>query len=309
MLRCPNSKSKYLILVGLLVLLGACRKERPQAAAGPRTVVATYPILGAVVKDLVGDAFLVRSVIPNGADIHEWEPSAKDIEGLTRADLIVENGLGLESGMGKSLDKARQAGVPFFTAGRHITVRRVGAGEGIPSDDPDQQAGAEDPHLWTDPLAIKAVVDALAVDLKQRFGVDLGTRAASLDARLDALNAEIQAKVDALPKARRKLVTGHESLGHFAQRYGFKLVGAVIPSLTSEAEGTAADLDALKKLIKQNRVSVVFTELGTPARTVEALAREARIKAVPLATHNLPTDGSYFTFERDLADTLVQGLQ
>jgi zinc/manganese transport system substrate-binding protein len=211
--------------------------------------------------------------------------------------------------MGKALDQARKAGARFFTASEHIPVRHVGAGEGIPSDDPDQAAGAEDPHLWTDPLAVKAVVDALALDLKRQFGVDLSARAADLDNRLTTLDAEIRAKVDALPASRRKLVTGHESLGYFAQRYGFKLVGAVIPSMTTEAESSAASLDALKKLIKQNQVSVVFTELGTPPRTVEALARESKVRAVSLTTHNLPADGDYFTFERTLADTILDALK
>jgi len=298
-----------LLAIGLGALLGCERRPPVPRQAGKRTIVTTYSVLGAAVRDLAGDAFTVTSAIPNGLDVHEWEPSAKDIEALTRADLIVENGLGLEGGMGKALDQARKAGVGFFTASAHIPVRRVGAGEGIPSDDPDQQAGAEDPHLWTDPLAVKAVVDALAVDLRQRFGVDLSARAADLDARLTALDAEIRARVDALPAQRRKLVTGHESLGYFAQRYGFKLVGAVIPSMTTEAESSAASLEALKKLIRRNQVSVVFTELGTPPRTVEALARESGVRAVSLTTHSLPADGSYFTFERTLADTILSALR
>jgi len=305
-----QSGARLLALAGLLAFPGGCdRAPKAPAPAAKRTIITTYSVLGAAVKELAGDAFTVTSAIPNGLDVHEWEPSAKDIEALTRADLIVENGLGLEGGMGKALDQARKAGVGFFTASAHIPVRRVGAGEGIPSDDPDQQAGAEDPHLWTDPLAVKAVVDALAVDLRQRFGVDLSARAADLDARLTALDAEIRARVDALPAQRRKLVTGHESLGYFAQRYGFKLVGAVIPSMTTEAESSAASLEALKKLIRRNQVSVVFTELGTPPRTVEALARESGVRAVSLTTHSLPADGSYFTFERTLADTILSALR
>jgi zinc/manganese transport system substrate-binding protein len=211
--------------------------------------------------------------------------------------------------MGKALDQARKAGVPFFTASDHITIRTVGTGEGIPSGDPDQAVGAKDPHLWTDPLAIKAVVDALAIEIKKDFGVDLSARAADLDKRLASLDAETRVRVNALPAERRKLVTGHESLGYFAQRYGFKLVGAVIPSLTTEAEGSAASLEALKKLIEANHVKVVFTETGTPPRTVEALARESKVTAIPLTTHNLPADGSYFTFERNLADTILKGLK
>jgi zinc/manganese transport system substrate-binding protein len=300
------------VLAVLLSLTAGCGRGRSAAQPAPggkRTLVATYAVLGAVVKDLAGDAFTVTSAIPNGLDVHEWEPSAKDIEALTHADLIVENGLGLEGGMGKALDQARRAGVGIFTAADHVTVRRVGAGEGIPGDDPDQAAGAQDPHLWTDPLAVKAVVDALAADLKQRFGTDLSARAADLDGRLAALDAEIRAKVGALPAPKRKLVTGHESLGYFAQRYGFKLVGAVIPGLTSEAESSAAGLDALKKQIRANQVQVVFTELGTPQRTVDALAREAGVRAVSLSTHALPPDGNYFSFERGLADTIVQALR
>jgi zinc/manganese transport system substrate-binding protein len=211
--------------------------------------------------------------------------------------------------MGKALDQARQAGVKIFTASNCIAIRKVGAGEGLPTGDPDQALGAQDPHLWTDPLAVKAVVDGLAQDIRQQFGVDLSARQADLDARLTALNTEIQARVDALPAGRRKLVTGHESLGYFAQRYHFKLVGAVIPSLTTEAEGSAANLETLKRLIRQNQVSVVFTELGTPPRTVEALAKEAKVKTVMLTTHSLPLGGDYFTFERGLAGTILGGLQ
>ena len=301
--------AKWAAAAGLAALLAGCGTGKAPGAPGRRQIVATYPILAAVVRDLAGDAFEVRSAMPSGADVHEWEPSARDMETLTHADLIVQNGLGLEGGMEKALDQARRAGAPVFTAGAHIAARRVGPGEGIPSGDPDQAVGAQDPHLWTDPLALKAVVDALAADLKQRFGTDLEPRRADLGARLTALDQEIRARVEALPPARRKLVTGHESLGYFAQRYGFKLVGAVIPSLTSEAEGSAAALESLKQLIRQNQVTVVFTELGTPPRTVDALARDAKVRAVPLATHTLPPDGSYFTFERQLADTIIGSLR
>ena len=275
--------------------------------SGKKTIVTTYAILGAVVKDLVGDEFEVKSEIPNGLDIHEWEPSAKDIEILTKADLVVENGIGLEGGMEKGLAQARKAGVPFFTAADHIVIRTVGAGDDIRN--PNQAAGAKDPHLWTDPVAIMAVADALAIKIKKDFNIDLSMRAADINARLVALDVEIRERVNALPKERRKLVTGHESLGYFAQRYGFKLVGAVIPSLTTEAEGSAAGLEALKKLIAENHVKVVFAETGTPPRTVEALAREATITAIPITIRNLPPDGSYFTFERNLADDILKGLK
>lgn len=299
---------RILALVAASVFILSCAPQRKQAVTESKNIVVTYSILGALVRDLVGTSATVTVLIPNGLDVHEWEPSAKDIETLTKADLVVENGLGLEGGMEKALDSARSAGTRFFTASKYITVRHVGAGEGIPSGDPDQAVGAEDPHIWTDPVTMASVVEALGTELKDDFGFDLSSKTSELVSQLKDLDAEIARDVAALPQDKRKLVTGHESLGYFAQRYGFKLVGAVIPSLTTEAESSAADLVALKKLIAENRVSVVFTELGTPARTVETLASEAKVRAVSLTTHSLPKDGSYFTFERELAGVIVGAL-
>jgi zinc/manganese transport system substrate-binding protein len=302
----------FIIVIAALAmaaLSSACSPAKRAASAPARLIVATYSALGAIVHELVGDMADVEVMIPNGLDVHEWEPSAKDIETLTKAKLVVENGLGLEGGMGKALDQARSAGVKFFTASNYITVRKVGSGEGIPSGDPDQALGADDPHLWTDPVAIKAIVGALAPELKKALGIDVSKRAADIETKLDALDKEIQTSVAALPVERRKLVTGHESLGYFAQRFGFKLVGAIVPSLTTQAESSAADFVALKKLIAENQVRVIFTEIGTSPRTVEALAKETGVQAVALHTHSVPDDGSYFTFERNLVDVIIGALK
>jgi zinc/manganese transport system substrate-binding protein len=295
------------LILGLA--LSACQPAAPAPAASQKTIVVTYSILGAVVKDLVGDNATVIVSMPNGQDPHEWEPSAKDIETLTKADLIVQNGLGLEGGMEKALEQAKEAGVKFFTASDHVTVRKVGMGEGIPTGDPDQAVGAEDPHLWTDPLSMKSIVDALAVQIKSDLGIDLSDRAKDLDARLDSLNKEVAGAVNALPQDNRKLVTGHESMGYFAQRYKLQLVGAIIPSLTTQAEVSAADLTELKKLIEANQVKAIFTELGTPTAVSEAIGKETGVKVVELTTHNVPEDGSYFTFMRNLAQVIVDGLK
>lgn len=292
----------------LSILLSACQAAAP-AKSSQKTIVVTYSILGAVVKDLVGDKAIVIVSMPNGQDVHEWEPSAKDIETLTKADLIVQNGLGLEGGMQKALAQAKESGVKFFTASDYITVRHVGAGEGIPSGDPDQAIGAEDPHLWTDVVDMRSIVDALTAQIKTDLGIDLSDRAKDLDARLDSLNKEVIDMVNTLPQDNRKLVTGHESMGYFAQRYGFKLVGAIIPSITTQAEVSASDLANLKKLIEDNQVKAIFAELGTPAAVSDAIGKETGVKVVELTTHNLPEDGSYFTFMRNLTQTIVDALK
>ena len=293
-------------MCGALIL--ACQKSGNPADAS-KTIVVTYSVLGSVVKDLVGDSVPMIVSIPNGLDPHEWEPSAKDVEAINNAGLIVQNGLGLEGGMEKTLEAARKSGVKFFTCSDYIQVRKVGEGEGIPSGDPDQAVGAQDPHLWMDPVAMKAIVQALAPRIKTDLGVDVGDRAATLERKLDQLDAEIRSEVDSLPTDRRKLVTGHESMGYYAQRYGFKLVGAIIPSLSTQAEVSASQMAALKKLIQANGVKVVFTELGTPAAVADALALEAGVKTVSLTTHSLPVGGTYFSFMENLTRTITESLR
>lgn len=299
-----------LLLLIAALALGSCAEKTGQ---GKKTIVVTYSILGATVKDLVGDSFDVTVEIPDGMDPHEWEPSAQDIERLNKAALVVENGLGLEGGMEKTLALARKAGVKFFTASDHIKIRSVGQGEGIPSAvgqpaDADQAVGAQDPHIWTDPLTVRDAVDALADEIKADFKVDLSKRRADLDGRLVALDAEVAAKVAKIPVAGRKLVTGHESMGYFAQRYGFKLVGAVVPSLSSQAESSASELVELKRLIAVNGVKVIFTEQSENPKVAQALSSEAKVEAVPLVTHSLPKGGGYAEFIRGLASTITGAL-
>ena len=303
-----NTGILVISLLAVTIVLSCQKSTRAEAARKP-TIIATYSVLGSLVKELAGDSFIVSSAIPNGLDPHEWEPSPRDIEALNAADLVVENGLGLEEGMEKVLQRRAKAGKKVFTASDHVTIRTVGEGEGIPSGDPDQAVGAQDPHLWTDPVSMKAVILALAAEIKASFGVDLGSRATDLAARLDALDAEIRTAVVGVRVDDRKLVTGHESMGYFAQRYGFKLVGAVVPSLSTAAEASAAEMTTLKRLIGANRVKVIFTEVGTPAGVSEAFARETEVKAVELVTHAMPEDGSYFTFVRDLARVIVNSLK
>ena len=303
-------RGKYILASVLLalVLLGTLSCQ-PSSSSSEKHIVATYSVLGSIVKELVGDKATVTVSVPNGLDPHGWEASAKDIEAINKADLVVENGLGLEGGMEKTLQAARDSGVKFFTASDYITVRHVGTGEGIPSGDPDQVIGAPDPHLWMDPIAIESIVSGLASVLMKDLNLDVSSQAADLENRLDSLNTEIAGTVAAIPQENRKLVTGHESMGYFAQRYGFKLVGVIIPSLSTQAEVSAGDLAALKTAIEDNQVKAIFTELGTSPAVAKAIGDETGVKVVELTTHALPNDGSYFTFLRNIASVIANALK
>ena len=312
-----SSRTRTMIampLAALTALASACGSDPSQGATDRPVVVVTYSVLGAVVGDVVGEAAEVVVLMPDGIDPHDWQPSAKDIEAVSDADLVVANGLHLEESLEGALDEAAASGTPVFFAGDHIRVRMIGEGEPAHEDEhqddehqDDEVEGAEDPHLWLDPLTMRDVVNALAPALSDA-GIDVGDRAATVAGELEELSGEIERILDAIAVERRNIVSGHESLGYFADRYGFTLVGAVIPSASSQAEASAGELSALREAMNAVGTDVIFTELGTPTDVVDAIASEAGARVVELGTHNLPDDGTYGTFMRDIASVFASAL-
>jgi zinc/manganese transport system substrate-binding protein len=291
------------VMVALAPLLAACGGDD---GGGDRAeVVVTTTILGSIVSDLVGGAADVHVLMPNGADPHEFQPSAKDAQRLADADLVVENGLKLEEGLEDALARARDDGTRIFTATDHVALLAFGADEA----EEIAEHGPNDPHVWTDPLAMREMVRALVPVLRDDLGIDVAGRGRSLESRLEALSAGIATEVGRLPADRRKLVTGHESMGYFAHRYGFRLVGAVLPSLSSQAQVSSGDLAALGDQVRAEGVPVIFNEIGTPPGVAAAVADETGARVVELSTHTLPDDGSYLTFMTGLADGIVGGLR
>ncbi|MBJ7362403.1 MAG: metal ABC transporter substrate-binding protein, partial [Ilumatobacteraceae bacterium] len=153
---------RILLALTVFFALAACGKDAsPSQDADLPQIVVTYSILGSLVSEVVGSSAQVTVLMPNGADPHQWQPSAKDIETLNNADLVVTNGLGLEGGLADVIEQAVKEKVSVFVATDHIKVRLVGEGEGVDTSDADQSVGAEDPHLWMDPMTLIDVVEAL----------------------------------------------------------------------------------------------------------------------------------------------------
>jgi zinc/manganese transport system substrate-binding protein len=285
------------LFVGWALLVGAgCGSSSAgdEASTARPQIVVTHAVLGAMVDELVDGAADVKVLVPNGTDPHEWEPSAKDIEAVDRADLVVANGLDLESRLVEVLVRAELDGVPVFRATDHVDVRSGGDEHGD---------GGSDPHFWTDPIEMSNVVDALSARLDE-IGIDVDGEAlkdeyAKLDGQVGAVLAGI---------SNRVLVTGHESLGYFADRYDFELVGAVIPGMSPEVEATAANLSELKDAMKAAGVDVIFTEAGTPADVTRTIAEETGAGVVELGTHLVPDEGTYRSFILGLASTIADAL-
>ena len=221
---------------------------------------------------------------------------------------MVENGLDLEEGLEDAIATAKEDGVTVFSATDHVALREFGEDEHAGDGQADREHGPEDPHIWMDPIAMRDVALALAPVLTRDLGLDLGGRAADVDARLEALDAEIRDSLSVIPEERRKLVTGHESMGYFADRYDFALIGALIPSLSSQSQVSASNLAELREVIEREDVPAIFNEAGTPEGVAEAIGDQTGARVVEIATHTLPDDGSYSTFMRDVAAAVEDGL-
>jgi zinc/manganese transport system substrate-binding protein len=290
----------------------------PETTAAPSTttttttiderpvVVVTYSILGDIVSRLVGDAARVEVVVPDGSDPHEFSASAQDIERMMSAALVVANGLNLEEGLSDALGQVAAANVALFEAAAHITVRELGKDDHDHDHDHDHEGG--DPHLWTSAAAMTEMVPALTDALEAALAVDLAADEAEVLAALTALDSEVQAIIDRIPDGGCKLVTGHESLGYFADRYGCELIGAVIPSLSSTAEASAKELAELQQVAAEAGVGAIFTEAGTPADVAEQVAAAVGVPLVELPSHDLPDDGGYEAFLTELATRIADAL-
>lgn len=318
-----SSISAALAATLLLATLAGCGDdEAPTGApADAPAIVVTTTVLGSLVTELVGERARVEVLMPNGVDPHDFQPSAKDASRLQEADLIVMNGLELEESLEDPIDQATGAGVPVFVAGDHVDVRVFGEGElaeedhagEAPAAGADEHAhehgpGADDPHIWMDPAQMEKAVAALVPVVQAETGLDVTEAGTDLRGRLATLSSDLADRAATVPAANRKLVTGHESMGYFARAYGFELVGAIIPSLSSQAEPSASDLAELREQIAAAKVPAIFTEIGTPTAVAEAIGDETGVRVIEVASHNLPDDGSYFTFMTQVMDRVVDGL-
>ncbi len=255
-------------------------------------IAVTYSVLGDLVSQLVGDNATVNIVIPDGQDPHDFQPSAKDIEALNNAAIIVSNGLDFEEGLNKVLKKIADSGGNIFMVGENITVLKNEEGT--------------DPHLWLSPATMLEMLPALTTAINQATGSDISDSANLLTAKLQDLDKEVAALITSLGEC--KLVSGHDEMRYFADRYGCEVIGAIIPSFTTTSEATAGELAKLKIQIEQNKVSAIFTGLGASPDTATQLARELGVKAVTLSTHYLDGVANYQEFILKMVKQIEEAL-
>jgi ABC-type Zn uptake system ZnuABC Zn-binding protein ZnuA/ABC-type Mn2+/Zn2+ transport system permease subunit len=295
--------------VGLLaaLLVAGCGSTAGGGSGGRLKVVATTTQLGDIVREIGGDRVAVTQILRPNTDPHDYEPRPADVEATAGADLVIESGDNLDKWMDKVIDQA--GGSPTVLV----------AGDKVPEHVSGETSGPEaskyDPHWWHDPrnaeAATTAIRDALAKALPAGSAFFARATTAYL-AKLGRLDAGIAECMAAVPVADRKLVTDHDAFGYFARRYGIAVVGAVIPSQTTQAQPSAGSLADLARLIRREKVSAVFPESSINPKLAEAIARQTGASAnYTLYGDTLGPAGSdgatYLGMELHNADAMVRG--
>ncbi|WP_322795506.1 metal ABC transporter substrate-binding protein [Tepidiforma sp.] len=273
-------------LAAAALLLGACGGGDDDGGKGIR-VVATTTQIGALVREVAGNRVQLTVLLQAGADAHDYEPSPQDSRTIREANLVLKNGIGLDDWMDdlvkNSGTKARVVvatdGVAVLE-GDHGEEEHAGDAE-KPEDDHAHEEG--DPHVWHDPMNVKVMAENVAAALAEVDPDNAAAyreRADAYKARLDEVDAQIRSLVDSIPAANRKLVTNHKALAYFFERYGLELVGAVIPSVSKDAQPSAKELAELSDLVRSEGVKAVFAESEVDPKVAEQLARETGAKLV-----------------------------
>ena len=306
---------------------GDSSSEEPAlgAGSGVPTVLVTTGIWADIVSNVACDGLAdVETIIPVGGDPHSFEPSLQDRERMENAAFVVANGLELEKGLKDTLEAVEASGTLVFEAAEHMEAipfsfeagGHDGRG-GAEESEEDEGHGGGDPHVWFDPRRVSDALPELARRLTADVGLDADAVercAADYRAELAAVDADLVELAEQLPADSRKLVTSHDSLGYFADRYGFEIIGTVIPTAGTMAQTNPAQLEELADIIKHEGVKAIFAETLHSTDVVEALAsRVGDVEVVTLHTGSLGPLGSgaetYAGFMRANARLIVNALR
>ena len=297
-----------MVFIIFVTVLGfsACTST-PTPASQKIPVVATTSILADVVSRVGGDRVDVTSLVPPGANEHEYQPSPRDIAAVTDAALVFEVGLGLEEFMETIILNAGTQIEPVTVSEGITTLEFSGGG--------DEHFSA-DPHVWLDPanviVWVQNIESALSAYDPAHSDVYSANSAAYIE-ELQSLDQWIVEETSLIPPGNRLIVTDHMLFGYFAEKYDFTVVGAIIPSYSSAAEASAQDLAALEDAITQYGVKVILVGNTVNPSLASRIADDTGIRLVQFYTGSLSeADGpasTYLDYMRYNVNTIVDAME
>ncbi|NLF50383.1 MAG: zinc ABC transporter solute-binding protein [Leptolinea sp.] len=294
---------------GIATFMAGCQVKSNESSTSPEAtgikVTAAESFIADIAQNVAGDRFVVDTLIPLGMDLHAFEPIPSDMARLAESDVVIINGGGLE---GWLEDVIANSGGDF---------RVIEASAGLQSRDPNHgheeqgenethegqeeeneeghHHGDIDPHFWLDPINTIQYVENIRFGLIEADpeGKDIYTKnAENYIHQLTELDAFIRQQVETIPVEKRLIVTNHENFGYFADRYGFEVVGTIIPSVNTGSSPSAQQLARLIDDIRDTGVSAIFLETGINRQMAEQVSAETNIKVVTdLYSHTLTEAG------------------
>ncbi len=252
------------------------------ATTTPLSVVATTGMIADTVARVGGDAVTVTSLMGPGVDPHAYRQTRSDIVAMTRADLVLWNGLYLEA----------QLEELFADLGTRMPVRAVA--EAVPQDllvAHDDYPDRFDPHVWMDPVlwshATRAMAAALT-ELRPDAATQVAETEAAFAAELDTLAAYAREVLGSVPESARVLLTAHDAFNYFGRAYGFEVVG--IQGISTESEAGLNRIGALVDMLVTRDVRAVFVETSVSDRNIRALIEGAAARG-----HEVRIGGELFS--------------
>lgn len=241
-------------------------------------VIATFSIIGDIVKNVGGDRVDVEMLVGPNGDAHVYSPTPADAKKLADAKLIVVNGLGYEGWLDR-LVKASGAKAPVVVAAKAVKPRRAAGHDHGHKHGHGHSHGSNDPHAWQSVNNVKlyaaAIRDGLiAADPAGRGVYEANGKAYS--AKLDGLDREVRDAVARIPAARRKVITTHDAFGYFKDAYGIDFIAP--QGVSTESEASARDVARIISQVRRQKIPAVFVENVTDQRLLKRIADETGAK-------------------------------
>ena len=269
------TRRKALLLAASLVVSGPAAAQAPDRLR----VVATFSILGDLVKNVGGDRVAVATLVGSNGDAHVYAPTPADAKTVAAASIVFANGLGFEGWMGR-LVKAANSKATLVEASKGVTKRAEAGKDDHGHGKKDKHDHADvDPHAWQSVANVKVYVgnirDALAAaDPAGKAAYEAA--ATAYLAELDALDAEVKAAVARIPADRRRIITTHDAFGYFKAAYGIEFVAP--QGVSTESEASAKDVAKIITQIRKQKIPAVFLENVSDPRLIKRISDETGAK-------------------------------
>lgn len=300
----------FTCLIGIACLLAAASSQL--AAQDKPMVLSTTTILHDMTRQVGGDAIITVCLLKPGVDAHTYEVTPQDVKEISRAKMVVINGLGFDSWADRLVRSSGYSG-PVINVSKGVKTLETEHDDHEGHD--HHHHGCVDPHIWQDvgnAIRMVANIEAgLAKSFPDKTSI-FKANATAYTKRLKELDSWIKNLATSLPRADRKLVTAHDTFGYFGRAYGFDIIP--VAGLSTEHEAAAKKMSSIAALIRKNKIKAVFFENVSNPKLMEQLARDTGVKmGGDLMTDSLAPSGhpaeSYEGMMRYNVEKIISSLQ